>query len=89
MARETAEFASLDDEAKAKAQAEFASKMQSSLYNLMAMDIESTVAAAVALATADTSVTKEVRRERAKGLLKLGRIFQGKLPPQPADAAAP
>ena len=56
--------------------------MENSVYNLMAVDIETTVAAAVAKCCADTSVSKEVRRERAMGLLKLGKIFQGKLPQQ-------
>ena len=46
----------------------------------MAVDIESTVAAAVEKCCADTSVTKEVRRERISGLLKLGKIYAGKLP---------
>ena len=43
----------------------------------MALDIESTVGAAVDLCLHDTSVDKETRRARAMGLLKLGKIFQG------------
>ena len=93
MAKDTAEFDKLDDEQKAAQQAQFAAQMQNSLYNLMAIDIESTVASAVAKCCADTSVSKDVRRERAKGLLKLGKIFRGVLPPAaeaaPATAAAP
>ena len=45
---------------------------------MLALDIESTVGRAVDLCLADTSVDKETRRARAKGLMKLGKIFQGK-----------
>ena len=65
--------------ARQAAEAEFAQKMQDSVYNVMAMDIESTVAGAVSKCSADTSVSKEVRRERLMGLLKLGKIFQTKV----------
>ena len=42
----------------------------------------STVGRAAHLVLHDTSVTKEQRRERARGMLKLGRIFQGQFTPQ-------
>ena len=45
---------------------------------MLALDIESTVGRAVDLCLADTSVDKETRRARAQGLMKLGKIFQGK-----------
>jgi hypothetical protein len=61
--------------------AEHAAKVQASLFNVMAIDIESTVGRAAMLCLHDSSVTKEVRKERARGLLKLGRIFQGRLEP--------
>jgi len=82
------DFDKLTDEEKAKTQEKFAEDIQASMYNLMALDIESTVAAAVSLCCADTSVTKEVRRERAHGILKLGKIFQGKLPDGPVSLYA-
>ena len=41
---------------------------------MLALDIESTVGRAVDLCLADTSVDKR----RAQGLMKLGKIFQGK-----------
>ena len=66
-----------DEATQAKDQAEFQSNIQNSLYNVMALDIESTVGAAVDLCLHDTSVDKETRRARAMGLLKLGKIFQG------------
>eukprot|EP00310_Coccolithus_braarudii_P025005 CAMPEP_0183333362 /NCGR_PEP_ID=MMETSP0164_2-20130417/2273_1 /TAXON_ID=221442 /ORGANISM="Coccolithus pelagicus ssp braarudi, Strain PLY182g" /LENGTH=457 /DNA_ID=CAMNT_0025502271 /DNA_START=17 /DNA_END=1390 /DNA_ORIENTATION=- len=56
-------------------------KIQEHLYNIMALDIESTVGSAARLCLSDTSISREERQERAKGLLKLGRIFQGKLEP--------
>ena len=46
----------------------------------MAVDIESTVGAAVRLCSSDTSVSKEVRRARLVGILKLAKIFQAKIP---------
>jgi len=55
---------------------------QAALFNVMALDIESTVGRAAHLVLHDTSVTKEQRRERARGMLKLGRIFQGQFTPQ-------
>ena len=48
------------------------------LFKLVSIKIESTVASAVAMCCADTSVSKKVRRQRAYGILQLGRIFQGK-----------
>jgi len=56
-------------------------QMQEHLFNIMALDIESTVGSAARLCLSDTSISREERQERAKGLLKLGRIFQGKLEP--------
>jgi len=61
--------------------AEDREKIQQHLFNIMALDIESTVGAAASLCLADTSITKEARQERAEGLLKLGRIFQKKVAP--------
>ena len=52
--------------------------LQASLYKIMAMDIEITVGRAAMLCLHDTSVSQEVRRQRAAGLVVLGRIFQGK-----------
>ena len=95
MAQAESSFASMDGSKQAEAQSQFASKMQDSLYNMFALDIETTVAGAVQKVCADTSVSKEVRRERARGLVKLGKIFQMKLPsqeggaPGAAPAAAP
>lgn len=54
-------------------------KFQEALFNVTALDIESTVGRAAQLCLHDTSVTREIRKERAKGLLKLGRIFQAKV----------
>ena len=59
---------------------------QTSLFNMMALDIESTVGKAAKLCLQDTSITKEQRRTRAKALLKLGRILQAKVEPIKAGA---
>ena len=56
-----------------------AGTMKEKLFNVLALDIESTVGRAVGLCLADTSVDKETRRARAKGIMKLGKIFQGKI----------
>jgi len=65
-----------------------AEKLETNMFHIMALDIESTVAAAAKLCLFDTSISKAVRRERASGLLKVGLIFQGKLPGlQPPDIA--
>ena len=42
------------------------------------MDIESTVGRAAMLCLRDSSVERETREKRARGLIKLGKIFQGK-----------
>ena len=63
-------------------QACFGAAAQEGLFNVLALDIESTVGAAASLCLADTSVDRESRRERARGLLKLGLIFQGKFKPE-------
>jgi len=61
-------------------------RLQEHLFNVLALDIESTVGAAASLCIHDSGIDREARRERAEGLLKLGRIFQGKLEPlKPAD----
>lgn len=60
-----------------------AGTMKEKLFNVLALDIESTVGRAVGLCLADTSVDKETRRARAKGIMKLGKIFQGKIKPVP------
>ena len=72
------ELEGLDDAAKQAHMEQFEEKLKKSIYNLMATDIESSVASAVAMCCADTSVSKEVRRARAQGIIKLGRIFAGK-----------
>eukprot|EP00316_Scyphosphaera_apsteinii_P011855 CAMPEP_0119300612 /NCGR_PEP_ID=MMETSP1333-20130426/2532_1 /TAXON_ID=418940 /ORGANISM="Scyphosphaera apsteinii, Strain RCC1455" /LENGTH=440 /DNA_ID=CAMNT_0007302443 /DNA_START=27 /DNA_END=1349 /DNA_ORIENTATION=+ len=59
-----------------------AREMQLTLFNVLALDIESTVGRAAMLALQDTSITKEKRHDRARGLLKLGRIFQGQFSPK-------
>ena len=64
----------------AEATEKFEQLMRSMLFKLMAPRVEGTVASAVAMCCADTSVSKEVRRKRAYGLLKLGRVFQRKGP---------
>jgi uncharacterized protein (UPF0147 family) len=40
------------------------------------LDIESTLRHVVTKVVVDETVPKEVRRERAKGLIKLGRVLQ-------------
>ena len=61
--------------------------MKASIYNLMATDIESSVSSAVSMCCADTSVDKETRRSRAHGIIKLGRIFQGRHDEKPNRAS--
>jgi len=69
-------------------QAEGRSQMEQHMFNIMALDIETAVGAAARMALSDASVDKETRRERAQGLLKLGQIFQGKLPaPAPVEVS--
>eukprot|EP00966_Prymnesium_polylepis_P306472 7082004-Prymnesium_polylepis.1 len=68
----------LNEEEKAKAMEELAEKMKLGVFGLLASMSVASVGAAVSMVLADTSVTKEVRRSRARGLIKLGRIFQGK-----------
>jgi len=58
------------------------------LFEVMALDIESAVSAAAKMALADKSISKDDRRERARGMLKLGLILQGKLPGVESGAAA-
>ena len=64
-----------------------AATMKAKLFNVLALDIESTVGRAVGLCLADTSVDKETRRARTKGIMKLGRIYQGKMKPFPTNVA--
>lgn len=68
-------------EEQIKAAAVAAATMKEKLFNVLALDIESTVGRAVGLCLAGTSVDKETRRARAKGIMKLGKIFQGKMKP--------
>lgn len=80
MAAEQAAMAKMEEgseEQQAAAQS-YAQTMKEKLFNVLALDIESTVGRAVDLCLADTSVDKETRRARAQGLMKLGKIFQGK-----------
>jgi len=87
IAAEQAEMAKLEqgsEEQRAAAE-HAAATFKDKLFNVMALDIESTVGRAVDLCLADTSVDKETRRARAKGIMKLGRIFQGKLKPFPLN----
>jgi len=56
-------------------------KIENAMYNIMAIDIESTVGKAAALALHDKSVDRAQRKQRAQAMLKLGRIFQGKVKP--------
>jgi len=89
MAAEQAALQKLEqgsEEQKAAAE-KSAATMKEKLFTMLALDIESTIGRAVSLCLADTSVDKETRRERAKGIMKLGKIFQGKLTP-PVDPAA-
>lgn len=44
------------------------------------MDIEATVGRAALLCLHDSSVERASRHQRALGLVKLGRIFQGQVP---------
>jgi len=75
--RATAAMEEMDAVERAKAMEELGEKMKGMFFQLMVVKIESTVAAAVAMCTADVSVSKDVRRQRAYGIRKLGRIFQG------------
>lgn len=52
--------------------------MKALLFQMVALQIETSVEAAVAMCCADVSVSKEVRHRRTVGILHLGRIFQGK-----------
>jgi len=72
----------------AEVTAEEKARLEGQLYNVMALDIESTVGAAARLCLHDTSVSKEARKERARALAKLGRLFQGQLPPDAQQAGA-
>jgi hypothetical protein len=83
LARDTESFARMASAEKASKLDEFTAKWQSNMFNLIAADIETSVAGAVAKCCADTSVSKEVRFARARGLVQLGRIFQHKPPKEP------
>jgi hypothetical protein len=65
------------------------SAMQANLFKMMAMDIENTVGRAALLCLHDVSVTKETRRQRADGLVKLGKVFQGTDVTAAAASSAP
>lgn len=65
---------SKSQQAEPTAQAEFQRSLELSLFEMLALDIESTVSAVAMLCLGDTSVTKEVRRSRARGLQKLGKV---------------
>ena len=65
---------SKSQQAEPTAQAEFLRSLELSLFEMLALDIESTVSAVAMLCLGDTSVTKEVRRSRARGLQKLGKV---------------
>jgi len=74
-----------EDEKSPEEQAKKRNELEESMFNIMALDIESAVGTAASLCLADVAVSKEVRQQRAKGMLKLGLIFQGKLEaPEPA-----
>merc|ERR1719164_44261 len=63
----TKETEDMDVREKAEATEKFEKTMKSGLFRLMAPKIEATVASAVGMCCADTSVSKEVRRQRAYG----------------------
>ena len=65
--------------AQESADAAHRDELENNMFNIMALDIESTVGTAAKLCLFDSSIDKDTRRARAAGLYKLGLIFQGKL----------
>mmetsp|Transcript_81152 Transcript_81152/g.161424 ORF Transcript_81152/g.161424 Transcript_81152/m.161424 type:complete len:143 (-) Transcript_81152:378-806(-) len=55
-------------------------KIKMALFAMMIPKMEMTVAVTVSMCCADTSVSKEIRRQRAHGIIELGRLFQKKRP---------
>ena len=74
------EFLSQSQSQQATQAPSFQREVEGSLFEVLALDIESTCSAVALLVLGDVSVSKEVRRRRARGLQKLGKIFQGEIP---------
>eukprot|EP00123_Amoebidium_parasiticum_P015415 comp22960_c0_seq1/m.36452 comp22960_c0_seq1/g.36452 ORF comp22960_c0_seq1/g.36452 comp22960_c0_seq1/m.36452 type:complete len:542 (-) comp22960_c0_seq1:263-1888(-) len=58
------------------------------LWNVSLLDIESTLRTVVEQVVLDSSVDRNEQKARAKGLVKLGKIFQSARPPRKAPANA-